>query len=172
MTANPNTVTLQGSKKAKMPNATVAGEAPSEPFTVTVTVRPGQKLPSFAEYSRVKPRERTYLSREEHAKQYGADPYDIKKVESFAQTNGLKVVESSAAKRTIILSGTPSASRPVVMAKNPSNHVLVDLDVERQGDLLRDSRTAPVGIAFLHFDDRIDEFCTRSFRAGLPAALR
>src|SRR4029077_15288376 len=30
-------------------------------------------------------------------------------------------------------------SGPVVMAENPSNHVLVDLDVERQGDLLGDS---------------------------------
>jgi len=28
------------------------------------------------------------------------------------------------------------ASRPVVMGENPSNHVFVDLDVERQGDLL------------------------------------
>jgi len=63
-------------------------------------------------------------------------------------------------------------SRLVVMGKNPSNHVLVDLDVERQGHLLCDSRTAPVGITPLHFDDRIDEFCTRSFRAGLPTAIR
>ena len=37
-------------------------------------------------------------------------------------------------------------SRPVVMGKNPANHVFVDWDVECQGDLLRDSRTAPVGI--------------------------
>src|SRR6516225_3496344 len=63
-------------------------------------------------------------------------------------------------------------SRLVVIGKNPSNHVLVDLDVERQGDLLRDSRTAPVGIAFLHFDDRMNEFCARSFRAGLATAIR
>jgi len=34
----------------------------------------------------------------------------------------------------------------VVIGENPSNHVFVDLDVERQGDLLCDSRTAPVGI--------------------------
>ena len=27
-------------------------------------------------------------------------------------------------------------SRPVVTAENPANHVFVDLDVERQGDLL------------------------------------
>src|SRR6266566_6965985 len=37
-------------------------------------------------------------------------------------------------------------SRSVVMGENPSNHVFVDLDVERQGDLLCDSRTTPVGL--------------------------
>ena len=37
-------------------------------------------------------------------------------------------------------------ARPVVMDENPSNHVFVDLDVERQGDLLCDSRTTPVGL--------------------------
>ncbi len=68
--------------------------------------------------------------------------------------------------------GTPGVlSRPVVMGENPSNHVFVDLNVERQGDLLGDSRTAPAGITLLHVDDRIDEFCTRSFRAGLPTAI-
>ena len=67
---------------------------------------------------------------------------------------------------------TGGLSRPVVMAENPSNHVLVDLDVERPGDLLGDSRTAPAGITLLHFDDRTDEFCARSFRAGLLTAIR
>jgi hypothetical protein len=65
---------------------------------------------------------------------------------------------------------TGGLSGPVVMAENPSNHVLVDLDVERQGDLLGDSRTTPAGIPLLHFDDRPDEFGARSFRAGLPSA--
>jgi len=58
------------------------------------------------------------------------------------------------------------------MAKNPSNHIFVDLDVERQGDLLCDSRTAPIGITLLHFDDRMNEICARSFRTGLPTAIR
>jgi len=35
-----------------------------------------------------------------------------------------------------------------------------------------DSRTAPVGITLLHFDDRMNEFCARSLRAGLPTAIR
>src|SRR5215468_11937452 len=63
-------------------------------------------------------------------------------------------------------------SRPVVTGENPANYVFVDLDVERQGDLLCDSRTAPMGITLLHFDDRMNELCAGSFRAGLPAALR
>ena len=62
--------------------------------------------------------------------------------------------------------------RPVVMGENPSNNVFVDWDVERQDDLLRDSRTAPVGITLLHFLDRMNEFCARSLRAGLPTAIR
>ena len=63
-------------------------------------------------------------------------------------------------------------SRSVVMGENPANHVFVDLDVERKGDLLCDSRTAPVGITLLHFDHQMDEFWARSFRAGLPRAFQ
>ena len=61
-------------------------------------------------------------------------------------------------------------SRPVVMSENPANHVFVDW--ERQGDLLGDSRTAPIGIPLLHFDDRMNEIYGRSFRTGLPTAIR
>src|ERR1700722_18891598 len=57
------------------------------------------------------------------------------------------------------------------MGKNPSNHVFVNRKVEGQGDLFSDSRTAPAGIPLLHFDDRVDEFCTRSLRAGLGTAI-
>ena len=63
-------------------------------------------------------------------------------------------------------------SRQVVMGENPSHHVVVDLDVERQGDLLGDSRTVPVGIALLHFDERMKEFYAGSFRAWLRSAIR
>src|SRR5215469_1116381 len=66
---------------------------------------------------------------------------------------------------------TGALPRPVVPRENPSNHVFVDLDVERQGHLLSDSRTAPVGIPLLHFDDRTDKFCARPLRAGLPTAI-
>jgi len=57
------------------------------------------------------------------------------------------------------------------MGENPPNNLFVDLNVEHQGGLLGDSGTAPAGITLLHVDDRMDEFCTRSFRAGLPTAI-
>src|SRR6267143_3325365 len=63
-------------------------------------------------------------------------------------------------------------ARPVVMGENPSNHIFVDLDVERQGNVLGDSRTAPVGITLLHFDYRMNKFCARALRARLPKAIR
>ena len=73
--------------------------------------------------------------------------------------------------RRVSQEGTPGAlSRPVVIGENPSNHVFVDCKVEGQGDLFSDSRTTPAGIALLHSDDCMDEFCTRSLRAG-PAIV-
>ena len=53
-------------------------------------------------------------------------------------------------------------SRSVVMGENPSNHVFVDLDVERQGDVF----------TLLQFDYRMNKFCGRALRAGLPKAIR
>jgi len=62
--------------------------------------------------------------------------------------------------------------RSVVTGENPANYVFVDVDVERQGDLLCDSRAAPIGITLLHFDDRMNEIYARPFRTGLPTAIR
>jgi len=58
-------------------------------------------------------------------------------------------------------------SRPVVMGENPSNHVFVDGKVEGQGDLFRDSRTTPAGIALLHFDDAWTSSALVPFGPGL-----
>ena len=62
-------------------------------------------------------------------------------------------------------------SRQVVMGENPAHHVFVNWDVEHHGDLLSDSRTAPIGITLLHFDDRMNEIYAPSFRTGLPTAI-
>src|SRR5436189_728889 len=61
--------------------------------------------------------------------------------------------------------------RSVVTGENPSNHVFVDGDVESQGNLLSDARTAPGGIALLDLDDGINEFSTGSSGPGPPPLL-
>ena len=65
-------------------------------------------------------------------------------------------------------------SRPVVTCENSANHVFVDLDVERQGDLLCDSRTAQLGLRCFISTTKwmMDEFRAGSFRTGLPMAIR
>ena len=53
--------------------------------------------------------------------------------------------------------GTTGA-RPIVTGENPSNYVFVDWDVESQGHLLSNSRTAPGRIALFCLDNGFDEF--------------
>ena len=49
---------------------------------------------------------RQYHSRGEFSVLHGADPTDIAAIEAFAHENGLTVVESSAARRSVVLKGT------------------------------------------------------------------
>ena len=109
MNAGQKRSRLAGSSKNSMPNAEVVGEVPSVEFGVTVTVRRQNELPSIEEQCNLKPGERTYMTRQEHAEKHGADPADIAKVEEFARENGLRVTNSNAGQRTVTLSGTADA---------------------------------------------------------------
>lgn len=109
MNAGRKRVRLEGSTKLRQPSAEVVGEVPNVEFRVTVTVRRRNELPSLEEQSKRKPRERTYMTREEHAARHGADPADIAKIEEFARENGLRVTDSNVRERSITLSGTAEA---------------------------------------------------------------
>jgi kumamolisin len=104
-----NRIALRGSTKSRLTHAQPTGDVPAGEFNVTVMVRRKEELPSLREQAQLKPRERNHLSREEHAARHGADPADIRKVESFAAANGLRVVRSSTAERSVTLSGTADA---------------------------------------------------------------
>jgi kumamolisin len=69
---------------------------PDSQLEVTVLLRPRRPLEEVA----------APLSREEYAARYGADPDDMARVESFARAHGLDVVESSQARRSIVLRGS------------------------------------------------------------------
>jgi kumamolisin len=53
-----------------------------------------------------------HLSKEEFAREHGADPSDFAKVRTFAEAHGLKVLQEHAARRTVILSGTVAQFSP------------------------------------------------------------
>jgi Pro-kumamolisin, activation domain len=85
-----------------------SGRRTGEAIRVTVLVRrrpDGPPMPG-AEYFLRPPAERTRLSEEEFAARYGASDEDLAKVTAFAETHSLRVVETNAARRTVILSGT------------------------------------------------------------------
>jgi hypothetical protein len=51
----------------------------------------------------------------------------------------------------------------------PTNSVFIQVQSERQVDLLSNAGTTVSWIALLHFHDGIDDFFTGSFGTGLPA---
>ena len=61
-------------------------------------------------------------------------------------------------------------------ASKEFRHVIVPLDGSTLAEQIL-TRIVPLAkleeaeITLLHVDDRMDEFCTRSFRAGLPTAI-
>src|SRR5579863_10675856 len=104
-------IAIRGSERTPLPGARRLGPTdPAELVQVTVVLRRRQssKGPeaSIEEMGKLLPSERTTPSREEFASAHGADPADLAKVEEFAHTHGLTVVESSAARRSVLLSGT------------------------------------------------------------------
>jgi len=109
MSASQKPVRLDGSTKHRPKGADVVGDPPAEEFNVTVMVRRKRPLPPPETTSKLKPSERKYLSREDQAAEFGADPADIALVEAFAKENGLRVVRTDAAQRTVVLAGTPAA---------------------------------------------------------------
>ena len=56
-------------------------------------------------------------------------------------------------------------------AQDAANNILVDSNAESQRDLLGDAGATPVGITPFQFNDGLDEFFIRSFRARLALAL-
>jgi hypothetical protein len=81
----------------------------NEVFSVSVRVRrrpDAPPLPDMNHWAATPVHARQYIARDQFADRYGADPADLEQVVGFADNAGLKVVESSVSRRTIVLSGT------------------------------------------------------------------
>ena len=112
MTPPKNRLALAGSERSPMPGAREVGPAnPNEKVEVTIRLksRAGKKpIVSADAYSQL-PNKRTVLSRADYEQRHGADPAAVARVQAFARDHGLTVVETSPARRTVILSGTVAA---------------------------------------------------------------
>ena len=112
MSTPENQFPLAGSERAAMPGAREIGPAnPHETLDVTIRLRSraGKKPPVNPNEFTKDIQKRTVLTRKEFAQQHGADPESIARVESFAREHKLTVKEKSAARRTVIVSGTVAA---------------------------------------------------------------
>jgi kumamolisin len=112
MPAHKKLLPIRGSERAPLPGAREVGPAdPNEIVDVTIRLRPrsgAKPIVDPSEFS--KPvQKRTILSRKQFEQAHGADPQSIARVEAFAHDHKLKVKETSAARRTVILSGPVKA---------------------------------------------------------------
>jgi Pro-kumamolisin, activation domain/Repeat of unknown function (DUF346) len=101
---------MEKSERRVAPGSRLIGLAdPKEALSVTVRVRrrpDAPPLPDPASLGAAPAGKKKYLSREEFAARYGAAQADLDLVAKFAQNNGLTVVESSVARRSVVISGT------------------------------------------------------------------
>src|SRR5581483_1136382 len=103
------TKVVAGSHRRLAPGSRRIGDARGDEWLeVTVIVRPRSSvpLPSVEELGRQRPRERRHLDRRRFVEAYGATGEDIEAVASFARAHHLDVVQSSAARRSVVLAGT------------------------------------------------------------------
>lgn len=105
-----NRYPLKGSERDLLPGARVLGTAdPNERLEVSLILRTGdppalrERMAQLARGERLTP-----LSREEFAREHGANEPDLAAVREFARSQGLAVVQEHAGRRTVVLAGTVS----------------------------------------------------------------
>ncbi len=114
MNAPKSHVPLSGSERQPLPGARATGPVdPNERFEISLLLRsqqPDADLDKLAaDIGAMEPRAKHHMSRDDFARSAGAVEADIAAVEAFAHENGLDVVEVSAARRTVVLSGTAAS---------------------------------------------------------------
>ncbi|HEX8816207.1 MAG TPA: S53 family peptidase [Terriglobales bacterium] len=109
--SDPKVFSLTASEREPLAGAKEIGPAKStEMVDVTIRLRRKDKKPVMSATEFTKPiHERTHLTRHQFEQQHGADPASIARIEAFANEHKLTVKEKSAARRTVILSGTVAA---------------------------------------------------------------
>jgi kumamolisin len=149
--------TVPGSERPDYPGRVLGDADPAQETTVTVVVRskhPGLPPPGA-------------ISREALASDYGGDPADLEKVEAFARAHGLQVVESSTARRSMILRGSVAQMNEAFGVALKSCQAPDGTYRGRQGSISVPSTLAGVVEAVLGLDNRPQ--ASARFRIGSDA---
>src|SRR5579859_7335577 len=132
-------IILKGSHKAPLKGANSKGKLDlHERLEVTVRVRARRAwvgTPECGAICNLPLAPRRYLTREEFALRYGADPADFQRLEQFAGEFKLEVVDRHAGQRTMRLAGTVQAMQTAFG---------VTLETAEQGKLKFRHRSGPV----------------------------
>jgi kumamolisin len=104
-----NSLPLPGSERNLPPDAQLVGPcSPTALITVTLYLR-AQNQEELQQRLQQLPQSHSYLTPDQFAARYGADPADLDQVSNFAQRHGLQVVETDPARRSVRLSGSIAA---------------------------------------------------------------
>ena len=126
--ASKKMVPIRGSQKQPLRDAHVIAPSPSdERLEVTLRVRPKNAMPKARDLLKSSAAPVPQLTHEQYDERYGADAKDLASVRKFASEHNLNVVRESAARRTVILSGTVAdlnrafgvSSRPTPIPREP-----------------------------------------------------
>ena len=132
-------VILKGSYREPFKGANLKGQLnPDERLEISIRVRPRQPWASTSECTTMCAMplaHRQYLTREEFALRYGANPADFQQLEQFARQFGLKEMDRHAGQRTMRLAGTVKAMQTAFGVK---------LEAAEQGKLKFRHRTGPI----------------------------
>jgi kumamolisin len=154
--------TLPDSERKMLPGGKASGKNdPAQRIEITIMVRPrrGAQVPathadSDALMAAKLPEERTYLTRDEFAKERGADPADFDLIGRFAHDHDLTITQSSIPQRLIKLSGTLAALSKAFGAK-VANYRLGKASFRgRTGTLSVPTELADVIVGVYGFDTR------------------
>lgn len=166
-------VSLPGSKRTPLSNSRLAGPVDrSEPATLTVRVRSigdlEQLEKSVYEESARPLAERKYLTREQLAQRYGADPHDLDQIEEYAHEHDLVVVHRSAAERSVVLKGKLGDLLDAFPADVQIYHHAAGSYRGRRGEIRIPPHLSGVITGIFGFDTRPKRRAARNTASGGP----
>ena len=168
-------VPLKGSERDLLSGSRALGPAdPAERVQVSVLLRRRSSQALRDRVSKLSRGDRSsgHLSREEFARQFGADPADIAAVRTFAANHGLSVVAEHPERRTVLLSGTVAQLETAFGVKLQRCQHSSGTYRGRQGSIQLPAELAGIVEAVLGLDNRPQARAHFRIRGAQPGQTR